>query len=142
MKNELQDAKVAAFKLLARKSLFTKELECKLKEKGFALEVIAEVLALCQKMGILNDDELQQKIVASELRKGHGFLWATAKCRAWIPKEKMTPPSALEEREAIIKLLAKKKIAVDGLDLLHKRKVVQLLLQRGFTRESIFEVLG
>lgn len=141
MKSELQEAKFVAFKLLARKSLFSKELEKKLKDKGFSAEIISEVIALCQKMGALDDQQLQERVFAKELARGKGSLWAAAKCKPWLSEEKTLPPDLEKEKEAIFKLLAKKKIEVSELDFLGKRKVGQYLMQRGFNRDLIFELL-
>lgn len=141
MKDELQEAKIAAFKLLARKSVFTKELEYKLKEKGFSFEIISEVVALCRRMGALDDEQLRERVFAKELAKGKGSLWTAAKYRKWLGETTGFKPDPEKEKEAILKLLAKKKIDLDKLDILGKKKIGQYLMQRGFTTELIFEIL-
>ncbi|MBS0627387.1 MAG: regulatory protein RecX [Verrucomicrobia bacterium] len=141
---ELQVAKNLAIKWLTRRSFFRSEIEYKLKKMGVSLATIQEVILFCQKIGVLDDEKLKEKIIEKELRRGRGRAFALAKCRRWIEIKESYPNDPETrglEKEAIEKVLQKKRIDLSSLDDKGKRKVWRFLLQRGFEKEIVQKVL-
>ena len=142
---ELQVAKRLVIKWLTRRSLFRAEIEYKLKKEEISIGVIEEVILFCQRIGMLDDEKLQEKMIEKELRRGRGRASALAKCRRWVEiKESYSQDSKIEEaeKEAIEKVLQKKRIDLTSLDMKEKRKLWQFFLQRGFGIGVIQKVLS
>lgn len=141
---ELQLAKRLAVRWLARRAFFKAELEDKLRKKDISAEIVEEVVLFCRKIGALDDEKLQEKIIEKELRKGKGKAYALAKCKRWVDQGVITPSldnvEALE-KEAIQKVLEKKKVSLSSLDYKEKTKLFRFFLQRGFEARTIQQVL-
>ncbi len=142
---ELQRAKNLAIKSLARRPFFTGELEEKLKKAGFCFDVIQIVIDFCVKIGALDDKGLISKVVEKELRRGRGKAFALAKCRRWVDVENESGGNLVTkeaEKEAVRKILEKKRIDFDSLDVKAKSKILRFLRGRGFDLSTIYEVLA
>lgn len=142
---ELQVAKRLVIKWLTRRSLFRAEIEYKLQKKEISTGVIEEVILFCQRIGMLDDAKLQERMIEKEIRRGRGRASALAKCRRWVEvKESYSQDSKIEEaeKEAIERVLQKKRIDIASLDIKEKRKLWQFLLQRGFGVGVIQKVLS
>lgn len=142
---ELQTAKVLALKWLVRRSFFRAEIEYKLQKKDINPSVIEEVIFFLQRIGMLDDEKLQERIMDRELRRGRGKASAIAKCKRWVEiKEPIFQDVKIQEleREAIEKLLQKKRIDFASLDDKGRQKLWRFLLQRGFGAGVIQKVLS
>ncbi|MES2198662.1 MAG: regulatory protein RecX [Chlamydiota bacterium] len=144
-RKELQAAKNLVLKWLTRRSFFRAEIEYKLQKKEISGAIIEEVILFCQRIGMLDDEKLQEKIIERELRRGRGRASGLAKCRRWVDIKGSfsQDEKTLElEKEAIEKVLQKKRIDLTSLDGKGKRKLWQFLLQRGFGAGVIQRVLS
>ncbi len=142
---ELQVAKNLVLRWLSRRSLFRAEIEYKLQKKEISIGVIEEIILFCQRIGMLDDEKLQEKIIERELRRGRGKASALAKCRRWVDvRESFSQDPKIEEleKEAIEKVIQKKGVELSSLDVKGKRKLWQFLLQRGFGVGVIQKVLS
>jgi regulatory protein len=148
---DLTAAKQKAYRLLALRPHSEKELEKKLREKGFPAVVIKETLEKLHDLKYLNDASFatgwarnlavnklwgNRKIIASLQEKGVAAQLideAIAAARFEI--------SEAEAIEALIKKkTAKKKSAV--FDIKEKQKIFQALMGRGFPPGMILNKLG
>jgi len=131
----MQSVKAKAFSLLARKSYFSKELSGKLREKGYLEKEISALIKELQKQGWLNDQELANRYVEQQKRKGYG-----SKVIAYKLREKAGEIAMLsEDSEDTLKAFIERRYLKD---LPEKRtKVINALLRRGFSYELIDRVL-
>lgn len=126
---EEKTAKSFAVRSLSKKAMLSVELLKKLREKGISEESAQKTLVFCRKIGAIQDKELLESRVASELRKGHGLRYIQAKWKV----EVNSVDHQKAEIEAAITLLHKKG---------KKQKNLYLFLQRrGFGVETIREAL-
>lgn len=125
-----------AFSLLARQAYFSKQLFCKLKEKGYLEGEIKALIADFEKRGWLNDQELAARYVERQKEKGYGPRVIQMKLRE---KAGDLDVELIESEEPIKALLEKKyKKELPA----KKDKVVAALLRRGFSYELIKQVLN
>jgi len=146
-----EKAKQKAFRLLSVRGRSIKELQSKLKEKGFEEPVVEKVIARLIELKYLGDESFagecarnlavsrlygNKKIEASLLKKGINREIARQSV-AQVREE-------ISETEAINRLI-KKKVKdknTAGLNEREKRRLAQNLMGKGFPAGLIFEVLG
>ena len=146
-----EKAKQKAFRLLSVRGRSIKELQSKLKEKGFEEPVVEKVIARLIELKYLDDESFagkcarnlavnrlygNKKIEASLLEKGINREIARQSV-AQVREE-------ISETEAINRLI-KKKVKdknTAGLNEREKRRLAQNLMGKGFPAGLIFEVLG
>lgn len=148
---DLAAAKQKAYRLLSLRPHSEKELEKKLREKGFPAVVIKEALEKLHDLKYLNDASFavqwarnlavnklwgNRKIIASLQEKG-------VQAR-WIDDAIAAARHELSEEEAIAVLVkkraAKKKSA--AFDIKEKQRIFQSLMGRGFPPGSILNKIG
>ncbi len=133
---DMQSIKAKAFSLLARRAYFSKQLEAKLKEKGYLDDEIQALFRELEESGWLNDLELASRFVERQKEKGYGPRVISMKLREKagaidIPIE--------ESEEAVIAFVKKRYLR----DLPEKRqKVIGALLRRGISYDLINKVLA
>ena len=128
---------------LGSRDLFYKQAEEKLLQQGLSLLAIERVLAFGERLGALKEKQIAQEVTGALLRKGRGVSMAKRKMGRWVCSETL---EELEntlplEKEAIQTLLQKKQIVPQSLALAEKSKLFLFLLQRGFSKENIHEVV-
>jgi len=69
-----RSAKETAFRLLSRRSHSRLELSRKLEQRGFDTADVASAMALCERLGYLDDDALARRWRARLQEKGYGAL--------------------------------------------------------------------
>jgi regulatory protein len=153
--SELIYAKETAYKFLSYKPRTQKEVEEKLRQKGFAHDVISKAVEDIKRYGFINDLEYARNFVLNKSKsKSLGKVaLKQALLLKGIPLE--TIEQVIAERENLIdetevafelaqkklKLLKsskKKKRSESEL----KRKIYEFLTRRGFTWETINHVIG
>lgn len=138
---DLEAAKQKAFRLLSLRPHSEKELEKKLREKGFPAVVIKETLEKLHDLKYLNDasfaDQWARNLAVNK-------LWGNKKIIASLREKGLTAEfmelsieKAREElpEEAALEILIKKKAAKrksSALDFKEKQKIFQALMGRGF----------
>jgi len=138
---DLEAAKQKAFRLLSLRPHSEKELEKKLREKGFPAVVIKETLEKLHDLKYLNDasfaNQWARNLVVNK-------LWGNKKVAASLREKGLTAElmalsieKAREElpEEAALEILIKKKAAKNksaALDFKEKQKIFQALMGRGF----------
>ena len=148
---DLEAAKQKAYRLLSLRPHSEKELEKKLREKGFPAVVVKETLEKLHDLKYLND----ASFAASWARNlAVNKLWGNRKIVAGL-REKGISAEAIDEaveksreelpEEEAIEVLIKKKAAkrkMSALDFKEKRKIFQALMGRGFPPGLILNKLG
>lgn len=72
MEDQLQKAKDAAYRYLSYRARSVAEVRDKLKEKDFAAEVVAEVVADLQRQKLLDDREFARRWIEARLPRAYG----------------------------------------------------------------------
>jgi len=148
---DLEAAKQKAFRLLSLRPHSEKELEKKLREKGFPAVVIKETLEKLHDLKYLNDasfaSQWARNLVVNK-------LWGNKKITSSLREKGLTADlidSSIEQareelpEEEAIEIIIKKKAAkrkTSALDFKEKRKIFQSLMGRGFPPGLILNKLG
>jgi regulatory protein len=148
---DLEAAKQKAFRLLCLRPHSEKELEKKLREKGFPAVVVKETLEKLHDLKYLNDasfaNQWARNLVVNK-------LWGNRKAIASLRDKGVTAElidfsiekarEELPEEEAIEALIKKKaaKKKLPALDFKEKQKIFQSLMGRGFPPGLILNKLG
>jgi regulatory protein len=148
---DLETAKQKAFRLLSLRPHSEKELEKKLREKGFPAVVVKETLEKLHDLKYLNDasfaNQWARNLVVNK-------LWGNRKAIASLRDKGVTAElidfsiekarEELPEEEAIEALIKKKaaKKKLPALDFKEKQKIFQSLMGRGFPPGLILNKLG
>ncbi|MEN6420491.1 MAG: regulatory protein RecX [Smithella sp.] len=148
---DLEAAKQKAFRLLSLRPHSEKELEKKLREKGFPAVVIKETLEKLHDLKYLNDASFA---VSWARNLAANKLWGNKKIAASLREKGLTADlidSSIEQarqelpEEEAIEILIRKKAAKKKLsasDVKEKRKIFQTLMGRGFPPGLILNKLG
>jgi regulatory protein len=148
---DLEAAKQKAFRLLSLRPHSEKELEKKLREKGFPAVVVKETLEKLHDLKYLNDasfaNQWARNLVVNR-------FWGNKKVIASLREKGLSAElidlsieQARQElpEEAAIEILIKKKVAkrkTSALDFKEKQKIFQALMGRGFPPGLILNKLG
>ena len=148
---DLAAAKQKAYRLLSLRAHSEKELEKKLREKGFPAVVIKETLEKLHDLKYLNDasfaNQLARNLVVNK-------FWGNKKIALSLREKgiaaeliNLSIEKAREEisEEEAIEVLIKKKAAKkkpSALDVKEKQKIFQSLMGRGFPPGLILNKLG
>ena len=148
---DLAAAKQKAYRLLSMRPHSEKELERKLREKGFPAVVIEEALEKLRDLKYLNDASFA---VQWARNLAINKLWGNRKIIVSLQEKGVTAEliSAainearweISEEEAIAFLIKKKasRKKLDILDLKEKKRIFQSLMGRGFPPGLILKKLG
>ncbi|MCE5210459.1 MAG: recombination regulator RecX [Deltaproteobacteria bacterium] len=148
---DLEAAKQKAFRLLSLRPHSEKELEKKLREKGFPAVVVKETLEKLHDLKYLNDASFA---VSWARNLAANKLWGNKKIAASLREKGLTADlidSSIEQarqelpEEEAIEILIRKKAAKKKLsasDVKEKRKIFQTLMGRGFPPGLILNKLG
>ena len=144
----LQEAKDAAFKLLAYRERSKQELKDRLAQKGFKLDVIRRVIEMLDTLGYIDDREFAKSWVKDRISRGFGPYRVRQQLREKGIKDK-TIEKVVEdnydfelEYELALKLARKKKLRYSG-DPNRERwyKLKEVLRRKGFSFSVIDTVL-
>lgn len=134
-KKPRQSIQTKAYACLARRALFSKELFTKLKEKGYPEKEIAALVKQLTERGWLNDQDLAQRYVESQRRKGVG-----ARLIALKLKDRAGEVACqIEDSEEELLVFVKKRYLKDLPE--KKSKVIGALMRRGHSYDLIKKVL-
>lgn len=150
-KDQKNKALEKSFRLLAVRPRSKKELEKKLKEKGFALKIIKNTLKRLKELGYLDDKKFAQSWLESRkaLAKGKYVIQKELREKGIaeeIVKKTLERYSKKDEIKIAYQLLRKKmkgfkKEGSSGSLFLQKQKLAHFLASRGFSWETIKEAL-
>ena len=148
---DLAAAKQKAYRLLSLRPHSEKELEKKLREKGFPAVVIKEALEKLHDLKYLNDESFAigwaRDLAANKLR-GNRKIIASLREKGVAPQliDGAIAAARLEisEEEAIAVLVRKKaaKKKLTAFDIKEKQRIFQSLMGRGFPPGLILNKLG
>lgn len=148
---DLEAAKQKAYRLLSLRPHSEKELEKKLREKGFPAVVVKETLEKLHDLKYLNDASFANQWARN---LAVNKLWGNRKIIASLREKGLTAEliessiekarEELPEEEAIETLIKKKaaKRKSTALDFKEKQKIFQALMGRGFPPGLILNKLG
>jgi regulatory protein len=148
---DIATAKQKAYRLLSLRPHSEKELEKKLREKGFSATVVKEALEKLHELKYLNDasfaDQWARNLAVNK-------LWGNKKIIASLREKGVAAElinTAIEEarreisEEDALRVLIRKKMVrkkIDTIDIKEKKKIFQSLLGRGFPAGLILNKLG
>ena len=147
---DLEAAKQKAYRLLSLRPHAEKELEKKLREKGFPAVVVKETLEKLHDLKYLNDESFAKGLARNQ---AVNKLWGNKKIAAGLREKGLAAEwidssikKAREEvsEEAAIEILIKKKAAKRksaAFDVKEKQKIFQALMGRGFPPGLILDKL-
>lgn len=147
-KENFSQAKESALKLLSFRPRSKKELEDRLKKKGFVGEVIEQTLDRLEELNLIDDQKFASLWVEEKLRyrpTGRRVLERELYLKG-IEKDIIQEVldkvySGLDEKELALKILEKKKKQYAKLDEdVAKRRINNLLLRRGFSYQTIASI--
>jgi len=148
---DLEAAKQKAFRLLSLRPHSEKELEKKLREKGFPAVVVKETLEKLHDLKYLNDASFA---VSWARNLAVNKLWGNKKIAAGLREKGLATDlidSSIEQarqelpEEEAIEILIRKKAASKKLsvfDMKEKQRIFQALMGRGFPPGLILNKLG
>ncbi len=148
-KEEARKAKDYALNLLSFRPRSTKEVRDRLKRRDYDEKVIEETVENLSRIGLLNDEEFARSWAQSRMQgkpMGRRLLEQELRQKG-IDKEiivevRETTYSQQDEEEVALSLAKKKLKSYRGLDdLTIKRRLYSYLGRRGFSPETISEVL-
>jgi regulatory protein len=145
---DLGAAKISAFRLLKFRSRSEKEITSRLKKKGFSPKIIEEVIRYLKGLDLIDDFQFALSWVNSRINRPLGLRRLTFElAQKGVDKDIINKvidktKEKYDEYE-IVKTLAQAKFKKSsGLDIFKaKRKVYAYLLRRGFSQETISEVV-
>jgi len=147
-KEGISQAKEFALKLLSFRPRSKKELEDRLKKKGFVGGVIEQTLNRLEELNLIDDQKFASMWVEEKLRyrpTGRRVLERELYLKG-IEKDIIQEVldkvySGLDEKELALKILEKKKKQYAKLDEdVAKRRINNLLLRRGFSYQTIASI--
>ncbi|MFN3344445.1 MAG: regulatory protein RecX [Chloroherpetonaceae bacterium] len=138
------EAKTAAFTMLARRIHSEKEVRDKLRKKKFPAEIIEKVIARLYEMNLLNDSQFASALVRDRLKRtpiGKSALKSKL-FQKGIAKEmidEVLSETDLNSEELCTKAAERKlkTLAKEPDAQKRKQKLVQFLMRRGFEWETI-----
>jgi len=148
---DLEAAKQKAFRLLSLRPHSEKELEKKLREKGFPAVVIKETLEKLHDLKYLNDASFANQWARN---LAVNKLWGNKKIAAGLREKGLAADlieSSMERarqelpEEEAIEILIRKKAArkkLSAFDVKEKQRIFQALMGRGFPPGLILNKLG
>lgn len=142
MDDQLQKAKDAAYRYLSYRARSVAEVRDKLREKDFAAEVVAEVIAALQRQKLLDDREFARRWVEARLPRAYGARRLAQDLRhkgvaAGVVDEVLAEYApALDSSERTVALLSKQAWRYRGLPPdKAKRRMLGFLARRGCDAE-------
>lgn len=144
MKNQQNEVLKVAFKLLSIRDRTEAELKEKLQIKGFEENDIFEAIEYLKQRGFIDDskfiqraDRIAENRFLGELGLRNYFL------RKGIEKEKLEHLPEIDEISIAKKLIRRKKHLLSDISSdKRKAKIVNLLLRRGFSWETVKKCLN
>ncbi len=139
-----------AYAILSYRQRSTSELETKLKDRGFAPDIIKQVCSRLQELGFLNDEKFARDFTASRIKnKNWGRIKINAALRAKglpgeIIEKTINGISEGEELNAALTALSKwlRRKRYSPLTRQNELKATRFLQSRGFTFSVIHAALA
>ena len=138
------ETRVRAANMISARPLSKKELSRKLRDKGASEADAADAADWLESIGVLDDVAYAAMLVRHYSTMGYGMAKLRSELyRRGIPKELWD--EALEQMpdaEAVVEKVIAQKTKGVALDEKGRRKLFDLLLRRGFSRQDIKNALG
>ncbi len=145
----LADAKRIAFRFLKFRPRSEKEIVDKLKDKEFASETIAALVAFLYKTQQLDDRMFARGWIASRLRKPYGLTRIRRELKQKgisdeiIREEEARASEEYDETASAAELARRRMASYKGIDKIKaKRRTYEYLLRRGFRFETVSRVIN
>jgi regulatory protein len=148
--DEREKAFASALRSLARRDHSVAELERKLDARGFAAEVVSQVIDRLTAAGYLDDRRFARQWAESAVRNGRGYgprLMQELNLRG-VPRDIVSEvvagiSAAYGEDEILARILARKYSGFDPRTASDrdKRRVIAYLQRRGFSLAAIFSFM-
>lgn len=142
----LKRARLKAMHLLNDMDRTEAQLRTKLKQGGYTEDIIEEAVNYVSSFGYINDEAYVRRFIESRKDKKSKKEIYAALCQKGIEKKQIE--AAMEEcygsedsREAISRLLIKKKYSPDTATAGEKRQILGYLMRKGFSYDDIRQVI-
>ena len=144
----LSACRAAALRFLKIRPHSVKELEVKLKDKGFAAPQIAEAVEYCRQSRLLDDRAFTVAWVQYRLARPFGFqriireLQEKGVQESIIAQAVARAKEEFSEEEAACALARRRAARSVGIDpVKRKKRVLDFLIRRGFPIEAAYKVI-
>jgi regulatory protein len=139
-----------ALRILTRRDHSKHELSQKLNARGYAAEIIDDVMSQCERLDYINDERTAQEFIRQLHRKGYGLKRITFELnlkglRGKHVQEMVSQSISLsDERQAADKIYQKHTRRFEREKDVFKRKdkIYRFLYARGFSKTVISELIG
>jgi regulatory protein len=144
----LNDLRIYAGRLLARREYAVAELRAKLERKWSARapvrQLVRELIEALQEEGALSEQRFADSFVRSRINRFHGPIKIRAELRERQVPENIIETSLEPLAEEWVSLAAAwvSRHQPGGLDFAHRAKVHRRLVNRGFTQQQAREALS
>ena len=142
----LKRVRLRAMHLLNQMDRTEQQLRTKLKQNGYTDYMVDQALEYVKSFGYINDSGYTERFIMSRMKKKSRKEIYAALCQKGIDKE--TIDQAMEEcyaedgeQEAIKDLIRKKRFDIENSDYKEKEKIYAYLMRKGFSYESVRQVL-
>ena len=148
MDEEIRAATAVALRLLARRERCRRELEERLRRRGFSPEAVADAIARLEDAGYLSDERFAHAFLRARMQRGEAPWLAAAKARARGADEAAVARALAEAEERWDALEAARALVAkwDPDAALRKseagrRRIAGRLMRRGFDAATIAAIL-
>lgn len=136
----------AAVRLLARREHARRELEAKLRQRGFEGTLVSEILSELEGRGLLSDARFAEEYVRARYNRGYGPVRIRAELRERgvddATASRYLDDPELDWQAAAVEARAKRFGGQPARDAEHRRREQRFLNYRGFTAEQIRTAIG
>ena len=144
----LSPCRAAALRFLKIRPRSVKELEVKLKDKGFAASEIAEAVEYCKQSRLLDDRAFTVAWVQYRLARPFGFQRIIRELKEKGVEESIIAQAIgrakeeFSEEEAARALAQRRAERLTGIDpVKRKKRVLDFLIRRGFPMEAAYKAI-
>jgi regulatory protein len=144
----LSPCRAAALRFLKIRPRSVKELEVKLKDKGFAASDIAEAVEYCRQSRLLDDRAFTVAWVQYRLARPFGFQRIIRELKEKGVQESIIAQAVgrakegFSEEEAACALARRRAGRLSGIDpVKRKKRVLDFLIRRGFPMEAAYKAI-
>lgn len=143
-------ARLRAMNLLTKRTYTTYQLADKLRIGGYSEDIIADAIAYVASFGYINDEQYARDFIEYNMEQKSKIRIFNDLQKKSISKDIIQEAWELTvgdsskklEIEQIIKLLQKKKFSAETVDYAEKQKIMAFLYRKGFSMETIRNVLS
>ena len=146
MDDMLKQAKLKALHLLTDMDRTEEQLRMKLKQKGYADDIVEQAIEYVKSFGYINDDGYAMRFIQNKQSTKSRYEIYAALYQRGIERDVIAQAldvcyESYSETETIQNLMAKKKVSLESVSDTEKRKIFDYFRRKGFKNEDIRQVI-